>query len=114
MPEFLAEIYAPRGAVAPSAAEVALAAEQVSGYGAAVQFLGAINVPEEETCFYLYQAPCAAAVRAAMAAAGLRPGRITQAVATWPPVPPADRPGTCSGGPHRSARPARPGPAAPA
>jgi hypothetical protein len=105
MPEFLAETYAPRGAAAPGAAGLALAARQVSGHGAPVRFLGAVAVPEEETCFYLYQAPTAGAVRAAMTAAGLRPDRITPAVPVWPPAPALARPGTCAGG-----RTARPGP----
>jgi len=42
-------------------------------------------VPEEETCFYLYRALSAGAVRAAMTGAGLRPERITQAVTITPP-----------------------------
>jgi hypothetical protein len=81
MPEFLAETYTPRaelGAAAPSAAD---------GPGAAVCFLGAIAAPEEETCFWLFQAPSAEAVRAAMAAAGLRPERIIPAVTLRPPGP---------------------------
>jgi hypothetical protein len=85
MPEFLAETYAPRGASTPGAADVVLAAEHVSGHGASVRFLGAIAVPGEEICFWLYQAPTGAAVRAAMAAALLRPDRITPAVSIRPP-----------------------------
>src|SRR5215470_11108210 len=87
MPEFLAETYTPRLAAAPSAAGLARAAAQVSGHGAPVCFLAAINVPAEETCFYLYQAPTAAAVRAAMTGARLRPERITLAVSIRPPGP---------------------------
>jgi hypothetical protein len=88
MPEFLAETYTPRdaaGTAAPRAGDLARAAARVSGPGAAVCFLGAIAVPAEETCFWLYQAPTADAVRAAMAAAGLDPGRITPAVTLRPP-----------------------------
>jgi hypothetical protein len=99
MPEFLAETYTPRdaaGGAGPRAGDLARAAAHASGPGAPVSFLGAIAVPAEETCFYLYQAPAADAVRAAMTAAGLRPERITPAVTIRPP------------------RPARPGGAAPA
>jgi hypothetical protein len=90
MPEFVAETYTPRGApgtsaAAPSAGDLARAAEQASGPGAPVQFLGAIAVPEEETCFWLYQAPAADAVRAAMTATGLRPERVALAVTLRPP-----------------------------
>ena len=84
MPEFLAETYTPRPA-APSAGDVARAAAHAGGPQAPVRFLGAVAVPEEETCFWLYQAPSAAAVRAAMIAAGLRPERITPAVSIRPP-----------------------------
>jgi hypothetical protein len=87
MLEFLAETYAPRDApdtAVPSATDAAVAG-QASQDGAPVRFLGAILVPEEETCFWLYQAPSAGAVRAAMTAAGLRPERISPAVPIRPP-----------------------------
>jgi hypothetical protein len=90
MPEFLAETYAPQlapGPAAPGAADAALAADQASGPGGPVRLLGAIFVPDEETCFWLYQAPSAGADRAAMTAAGLRPERITLAVPIRPPDP---------------------------
>ena len=108
MPEFLAETYtfllAP-GIPAVCAADVAGAAAHAAGPGASACFLGAVAVPEEETCFWLYQAPSAAAVRAAMTAAGLRPERITEAVAIRPPAPAPGAPGTPAGRPHRAARP---------
>jgi hypothetical protein len=81
MPEFLAETYTPRDTPGTAAADA----------GDLARFLGAILVPGEETGFWLYQGPTADAVRAAMAAAGLRPERITAAVTIWP-SPPA-RPG---------------------
>jgi len=90
MPEFLAETYAPRdapGPAAPGTAGAALGADQASGPGAPVRLLGAILVPDEETCFWLYQAPSADAVRAAMTAAGRRPDRINPAISTRPPDP---------------------------
>jgi len=107
MPEFLAETYTPRhapGTPAPSADDVARAAANAGGPGALVRFLGAVAVPEEETCFWLYQAPSAAAVRTAMTAAGLRPERITQAVSVRPPAPGAA--GTPASQPQPAGRPA--------
>jgi hypothetical protein len=83
MPQFLAEAYVPRDAadiVALRSGEVALATEQVSEETAPVCFLGAVLVPDDEICFYLYQAQSAGAVREAMTRAGLEPERITQAV----------------------------------
>jgi hypothetical protein len=87
MPEFLAETYAPLGApgtAAPRVSDAALDAEQVSQPGAPVRLLCAILVPEEETCFWLYRASSADAVRAAMTRTGLRPERITRAVPVRP------------------------------
>jgi hypothetical protein len=82
--EFLAETYAPYEA--PSAAAslegLALAADQVTQAGAEVRLQRTIYVPEDDTCFYLFQAASADAVREAMTRAGLRPDRITQAVST--------------------------------
>ncbi|HVH24885.1 MAG TPA: hypothetical protein VNA11_20760 [Pseudonocardia sp.] len=108
MPEFLAETYAPRGTAAPGAADVADVAwaGQASQDGAPVRLLGAILVPEEETCFWLYQAPSAAAVRAAMTRARLQPERITPAVPVRPPRPVLARPARPAAesapGPHRT------------
>jgi hypothetical protein len=88
MPEFLAETHTPReglGAAGPRADDITRAADQAGRPGAPVRFLGAIIVPGEETGFWLYQAPAADAVRAAMTAAGLHPERITPAVTLRPP-----------------------------
>jgi len=109
MPEFLAETYTPGlapGIAAPCAADVARAAEHASGPGAPARFLCGVAVPEEETCFWLYQAPSPAEVRAAMTAAGLRPERITEAVAIPPPAPAPGAPGTLASRPQPAARPA--------
>ena len=100
MPEFMAETYTPRDGpgATPGAGAIAQAARQASGPGAPVRFLGAIIVPGEETGFWLYQAPTADAVRAAMAGAGLRPERITPAVTLRPSParPGSGAPAACS------------------
>ena len=73
MPEFLIETYIPRDALgvpALRAGDVAPAAEQLRDEGAQIRFLRAIFVPEDETCFYIYQSPSAAAVRDAVTRAG--------------------------------------------
>ena len=61
-------------------AELALGARALAREGQQVRFLRSIFVPEEETCFYLYEASSAEAVRAAAARAGLRFHRVTEAV----------------------------------
>jgi hypothetical protein len=109
MPDFLAETYAPRdapGTAAPRPDDLARAAAQASGPSAPVRFLGAVVVPDEETCFCLYQAPSAGAVREAMTRAGLRPERITRAVTVRPP---RTRPGPGPGA-QATARPPAPSP----
>ena len=102
MPQFLAETYTPRDAAgaAPSAGDLARAAGQAGGPGGLVCFLGAIIVPGEETGFWLYQAPAADAVRAAMTAAGLRPERITPALTIRPLRPPWPGGGASAAGTH--------------
>ena len=110
MPEFLTETYTPRDAAVPSAADLMLAAGQASGPEGLIRFLGAINVPEDETCFYLYLAPSADAVRAAMTAAGLRPERITPAAPIRPPASAADPAGTSRRPPHPDSVSTRPRP----
>lgn len=73
MAHFLIEGYVPR-ARRPALGEVALgarrAAEELSREGVEVRHLGAVYVPEDETCFCLFEAPSAeVARRAAVAAA---------------------------------------------
>ena len=104
MPEFLAETYTPRGAPRRTP-PTSRAAEQANGLGGPVRFPGAIVVPEEETCFWLYQAPTADAVRAAMTAAGLRPERITPAVTLRPPRSARPGGGAPPAGPPPPSRP---------
>jgi hypothetical protein len=50
-----------------------------------VRFLQSIFVPEDEICFYLYEARSADAVCEAASRAGLRFERITEAVADSTP-----------------------------
>jgi len=104
MPEFLIETYIPRDApdvAALGAGDAAIAAEQVREEGAQIRFLRAIFVPEDETCFYLYQSPSAEAVRDAVTRARLPFERITQAVSISPHRSAADPDGLG----HRTYRP---------
>jgi hypothetical protein len=83
MPEFLAETYAPATHPAPAvsrAGNLSVAAGRACRLGVSVRFAGAIVVPDDETCFCLYQAPSAAAVCEAMTRARLQLERITQAM----------------------------------
>lgn len=83
MSEFLVEVYRPRvaaSAAEPGVEDLCRAAEELTREGTQVGFLRSIFVPEEETCFYLFQASSVEAVRAAAARAGLRFERVTGAV----------------------------------
>lgn len=84
MAEFLVECYVSRSKsdlVADDSEEARLAAEALAREGADVRFLRSIFVPEDETCFYLYEATSAQVVRDAANRAGLTFERVTEAVA---------------------------------
>ncbi len=84
MAEFLVELYVSRedGAGVGSRSEIArLAADELTGEGIPVRYLHSIFVPEEETCFFLYEAVSADAVREAAQRAALPFERISEAVA---------------------------------
>lgn len=84
MAEFLVEAYVPRSDMAGAergAERARAAAEQLSGAGEPVRYVRSIFVPEDETCFYLFEAVSAGAVRKAAERAALRVERITSAVA---------------------------------
>lgn len=58
---------------------VSAAAKRVSAREADVKYLRAIYVPEDETCFYVFEAPSADLVVQASTLAGLGDGRIVEA-----------------------------------
>jgi hypothetical protein len=83
VPEFLVELYVPRddsAAAARGAARARLAGEELTLEGTPVRYLRSIYVPEDETCFYLYEAASVADVRAAARRAGLPIDHICEAV----------------------------------
>ena len=83
MAEFLVELYVARGdsaAVANGAERARAAAEKLTDEGEAIRYVRAIFVPEDETCFFLYEAESADAVREASRRAGLSSVRITEAL----------------------------------
>jgi hypothetical protein len=72
--EFIVEIYVARtdaSAVEAGATRGRLAAYELSREGTPVRYLRSIFVPEDETCFYLYEAACAKDVREAVRRAEL-------------------------------------------
>lgn len=83
MAEFLLELYlsrSDRGALVADRA--AVAAQRVRHDGAAVRYLRSIFVPEDETCFLVYEASSIDDVRRAARLAGLPDDHIVEAVET--------------------------------
>jgi hypothetical protein len=83
MPEYLLELYVPRtGArVAVDHGESArAAAEDLTRRGSPVRYRCSIFVPAEETCFVLFEAPSADAVRSAARLAALPSERVSTAI----------------------------------
>ena len=82
MADFLVEVYTPRldrAALAKSVAGLKAAAEAMSAE-IPVTYVRAIHVPEDETCFHLFEAESAEVVWEAGRRAGLTFDRITEAV----------------------------------
>lgn len=74
MTEFLVELFCPRtdhDAVALATAGARQAAESLTRDGVPVHFVRSIFVPEDETCFLLFEAVSLEAVRQAVVAAAL-------------------------------------------
>jgi hypothetical protein len=84
MAEFLVECYVSRAGQAAGADRsegARRATEELTREGTEVRFLRSIFVPEDETCFYLFESTSADIVREAAARAGLAFGRVAEAVA---------------------------------
>ena len=82
MAEYLVELYVSRddrAAVESGAERARAAAENLSDENVPVRYVRAIFVPEDETCFFLYEAGSAEAVREAARRAGLGDERIAEA-----------------------------------
>lgn len=85
MAEFLVELYVARsgGRMIPQVVSSAkLAAETLTREGKPVRCISAVFVPEDETCFFLYEAATADLVREAGVRADLQFDRIALALAS--------------------------------
>jgi hypothetical protein len=79
--EYLVELYVPRTDAAAAqrfAADARRAAEQLNREGRRVRYERSIFVPDDETCFHLYEAESAEAVRELLRRAQLPCGRIAE------------------------------------
>jgi hypothetical protein len=83
MAEFLVELYVPDAdaeAVAQGTERARRAAQELSLEGEAVRCLRSIFVPEDETCFLLYEATVLEDVEEAARRASLHVERISEAI----------------------------------
>lgn len=89
MPEFLVELYVPQAggaaAVDSKAVSARSAALELTREGRPVQYVRSIFVPEDETCFLLYEAATAGDVEEAARRASLAFDHVALAVAARPP-----------------------------
>lgn len=82
MPVYVVESYLPRSkaALKQSADRAMRAAAALTAEGVAVRFVRATYLPDEETCFHLFEGPSAGAVGRAAERAALRGVRVVQVV----------------------------------
>lgn len=83
MTKYLVELYLSRrdaGALDDAAARARAASEQLASEGRDVRYLRTIFVPEDETCFHLYEAAAAETVGEASRRAEIPYDRIVEAV----------------------------------
>jgi hypothetical protein len=84
---FIVELYVPgtdAGAAARDAERARRGAEELSREGLLVDLIQSIYVPEDETCFLLYESATAELVRAAAERAGLPSEHVAEALLAGP------------------------------
>lgn len=82
MTQFLVEVYVSGGdpeGMARTAARAGEAARELARGGLAIRHVDSIHVPEDETCFLLFDAPSEGVVRAAAGWAQLTCNRVVEA-----------------------------------
>jgi hypothetical protein len=85
MPSYLVETFLARGAASERQARegrASAAAEALSRDGTAVRFGGSIYVPEDEICFFTFEAPSGRDAAVAAHRAGLEPMRVVEAISS--------------------------------
>ena len=85
MPSYLVETYLSRGSAGERTArerQARSAAEELTRAGARVRFEHSIHVPEDELCFFVFEAPSSMYAALTAQLAGLDPIRIVEAVSS--------------------------------
>jgi hypothetical protein len=87
MAEFLADLYVPKtggAAVEAIASRTRLAADELSAEGTPIRYVRSIFVPDDETCFFLFEADTVDAVYDSAARAGVKLEHVARVA---PPLP---------------------------
>ena len=85
MPSYLVETYLARSQVGERAARerrARSAAEELTHEKRRVRFENSIHVPEDEICFFIFDAPSSREAALAAQLAGLEPFRVVEAVSS--------------------------------
>jgi hypothetical protein len=85
MPSYLVETYLARGSAGVRASrerQARSAAAELTRPAAPVSFDRSIHVPEDEICFFVFEAPSARSAALVAELAGLDPIRVVEAVAS--------------------------------
>ena len=85
MPSYLVETYLARGAAGERTARerrARSAAEELTREGTRVRFEGSTHVPEDEICFFTFEAPSGREAVLVAQRAGLEPLRVVAAVSS--------------------------------
>jgi len=85
MPSYLVETFLARGAAGERQARerrASLAAEALTREGTRVRFGGSIHVPDDEICFFTFDAPSGREAALVAQRAGLEPLRVVEAVSS--------------------------------
>jgi len=85
VPSYLVETFLPRGAAGELSARerrARSATEELTRQGTRVRFEQTIHVPEDEICFFVFDAPSARQAALAAQRAELQPLRVVEAVSS--------------------------------
>jgi hypothetical protein len=82
MATYLAEVYAPMadGGLPRAIARARVAAAAMSREGTPIRHVRALHIPEDETCFHVFEGPTPEAVRETGRRAGLAVARVVEVV----------------------------------
>ena len=85
MPSYLVETFLARGSAGERTArerQARSSAEELTRNGTRVRFEGSTHVPEDELCFFTFEAPSGSVAALAAQRAGLEPLRVVEAVSS--------------------------------